>query len=232
MFSSISDDLLVQALDPKSDWKICYLHCPKTAGMSVKTLFDQVYGEEKVFWHNHTLSADDFDSTPNDFFERFKVLGGHLIINRFERFNWTKIIYISVVRDPIARCLSYFNHVKFRDANHPLHSSTINKGMVQSILENSILADEVSNHQCLYLSGKRRFEAVIDRFKGNNFLVGPTNELDFLFKHMGFNLSVPVFNNADSPYFDNLAAEPRLISTLQEMNTEDKLLFDYVSRGG
>jgi hypothetical protein len=94
---------------------IYFLHIPKTAGMSITKWLTNILGESKVcpakFWD------DIYDKSSN--MAQYSVFHGHFGIS-LEKYLNRPLDIITVLRDPVSRTISHFNHVK-RDTSHPMH---------------------------------------------------------------------------------------------------------------
>ena len=88
--------------------RIVFLHIPKTAGTSTANYFVDMFGKPNVGWLGQHFTMDELLEGRN--FENYRVIGGH-----FAKMHTTNlpfpVIYISLVREPVDRIISYYQHI-------------------------------------------------------------------------------------------------------------------------
>ncbi len=143
--------------------KLVYLHIPKSAGSSQRLVLSDVYGDDKVFWYGEDAEAGAeyaFDAISG-----YSIVGGHKPISFYP--DELDAIYLSVVREPIARAISYYSYLvkpdlaQSRGREFEARSKHTQTWLDRGMDENSILRsleqcvefrEQVTNLQCSYLS--------------------------------------------------------------------------------
>jgi hypothetical protein len=124
---------------------IYFLHIPKTAGMSITKWLTNILGESNVcpakFWD------DIYDKSAN--MAHYSVFHGHFGIS-FEKFLNRPLNTITVLRDPVSRTISHFNHVK-RDTSHPMHFRARGQDLDQFV-NDTANRPMIENFQSRYLT--------------------------------------------------------------------------------
>jgi len=132
----------VKRADPvwlgEAHWKrlLCFVHVPKAAGTSFKNVLWHVYGRHFMTYHRRLSRYSPARVSPRQA-KNILAIGGHnpygfhrLFGSWFHRmlrpegvFSDREILYVSIVRDPVDRLLSYFHFVRSFPA-HRLHAKT------------------------------------------------------------------------------------------------------------
>lgn len=87
-----------------------FLHIPKTAGLTLNTVLEQAYAGERTFsiygpkWRR---SVGLFRSFPQSARDSFKLVYGHQMFGLHRDFT-KPTIYFSMLREPVARLVSFF----------------------------------------------------------------------------------------------------------------------------
>jgi len=123
-----------------------FLHIPKTAGTSLAEYLLEVGGPESVpppmLWDH--LVKGHFTVTPQT-----RIIIGHFggLLPLWLR-QWPRII--TILRDPVARALSHYNHVQ-REPGHPWHTEASTLSLIQ-YCEHPIFRRSVENIQSRQLA--------------------------------------------------------------------------------
>ncbi len=209
---------------------IIFLHIPKTAGTSLYDWFNEIT-DRKVGWYGPNNTPSVFFGNPENR-DLCRVYGGHFDYLQIKPFLTPEDEVFSVVREPIARVASHFNHVAVRDKNHPLRKEVAGKSIVQAAQSSRLFFGEINNHQCWYLSCQRSFlgaRPAIEEYRPRLFTV---DELDFMTAELARLLGsriVPKLerrNAAETEYFSELSNDD--INYIREINKEDVQLYDWV----
>ncbi|QHT70199.1 sulfotransferase family protein [Rhodocytophaga rosea] len=152
-------------------YNIIFLHIPKTAGTTFKQIIQRNYarnvrfgldGEEKY------MTGQKFRNLSYEERNNIKLLGGHINFGMHNSFNdKNNVKYITFLRDPIQREISYYNYV-LRIKQHVHHREVIEKKMT---LEDYITSDmhkmllNSQTKQIVGMQGGLQSESVI--FSGN-----------------------------------------------------------------
>lgn len=103
-----SEPMIVPRALSESD-RIVFLHIPKTAGSSTMFYFIDMFGRSNVGWLGHDFTVEDL--ADGRCLERFRVIGGHFTKADAVHWRFPKI-YVSIVREPVDRILSYYQHIR------------------------------------------------------------------------------------------------------------------------
>ena len=88
--------------------RIVFLHIPKTAGNSVAYSFSEMFGRSNIGWLGVDFTIDDLLRGRN--LEAYRVIGGHFSKTQAGNLPFPAI-YISTVREPVDRAVSYYQHI-------------------------------------------------------------------------------------------------------------------------
>jgi hypothetical protein len=109
-----------------------FLHIPKTAGTTLISILDDLYDNDQIcpaqLWH-------EFVKIPPEQLLKYRLLRGHLGYCVYQ-FLPKKPIYITLLRDPVERAISHYEHIR-RGTRHYLHH--------KFMTENITLADFINN---------------------------------------------------------------------------------------
>ena len=162
--------------------QVVFIHIPKTAGTSQRALFYHNYGQENVFWFG--VQGRPSRWVPSRIvlsrLMDFDAVGGHRSF-RFFRHIDQRVLFASVVREPVARVASLYNYFRSRIAE-PNRTGWLWSGLdphsiVRTIFECQRFRREISNSQCKYLSGGNTFAQVQSVLESRNFVVGSFDDL-------------------------------------------------------
>ena len=106
---------------PKS--VLVYIHIPKTAGTFLRTAWLKK-NVNNYFWSDEKKTYPLVGDLEKSYItaSSYEMLGGHLPLSTFLKFPTLQPrIFLNVLREPIARIISFYNHIKNNDPMHPLH---------------------------------------------------------------------------------------------------------------
>jgi hypothetical protein len=99
----------------KSDDKtVIFLHIPKTGGTTLQHILEQCYPGNQICTFkdpNRDAQIENFKKSPVGKRERYRLIQGHLSFG-FDRYVPGHSTYITFLREPIARTLSFYYHAK------------------------------------------------------------------------------------------------------------------------
>lgn len=145
---------------------ILFLHIPKAAGSTLRTIIDRQYAEEEIFTidgANVDASIDRFCRLPHAKKERIRCLKGHMAFGLHEHLD-PPSTYVTILRDPIERIISHYYYV-LRKPSHYLHEEIISRNMSLREYANSGLSDELKNGMTRLISGDSKEVAPSEMLK-------------------------------------------------------------------
>jgi hypothetical protein len=92
--------------------KFNFIHIPKTAGLTFYYFLEECFGKDKCFRAGGEQEVRDFHAIKDlTFFEKYKVISGHLKVDDFEEKDLLKNnLTFCFVREPLEREISSFKH--------------------------------------------------------------------------------------------------------------------------
>jgi hypothetical protein len=125
---------------------VYFFHIPKTAGTSAYRFLEQSFPEAEIcpwgLWdHLVTASKEDLG--------RWQVFRGHFL-SHLESFLDRKLFTFTLLREPVARTISHYHHVR-RSPEHPSHHHAVNMTLKEFCLHPST-RHMVENYQAIYLA--------------------------------------------------------------------------------
>jgi len=128
-----------------------YSHVPKTAGTALESYLIQAFELKHVL----NIDAVDLNELPECLYLRSRLpqfITGYHPLNGmlYQLLNNEKVVHISMMRDPIERIVSFFNHnitQRFRSKNHSGENLSFDEYINQSHLK------EINNGQSRRLAG-------------------------------------------------------------------------------
>lgn len=172
----------------KPSYTIILAHMPKAAGISLNTIMKKQYGIKRVLEVDPTKPRKAYlDAVDMSIWTalRLRAISGHIIWDIHE---WLPkpYVYMTVLRDPVERVLSFYSYVR-ASFEHRLHNEMIDKNMdLEEFLEWDKSMLELNNLQSKLLSSMHPFResdlsVVFERAKSNletYFLVGLTEQFE------------------------------------------------------
>lgn len=219
--------------------QLVYIHIEKSAGTSQSGLLVDIYGRDDVFWKDNDMAVDQFKDAARDVSRR--VIGGHLSYTDLKNTKQYRL-FTAVVRDPVSRAVSLFNyHAWGRDEDNReqwRRRGLDPSSMLRTIEQLPLFRGTISNQQCMALSGHKRFDAVEEVLRSENFVVGAYDRLDEFNARLAQMLSwenkpLPHINAAQRrDYRECILAEPGLEEEIFKLNQEDLKLYEFISQRG
>jgi FkbM family methyltransferase len=213
---------------------IFFVDIPKTAGTSCFNAFRSLAGDAAVSWFGPNNRPSDLFSDPA-VRDKVKVYGGHYDVNRIVPFLRPGDEILSIIREPVERVLSYYNHVGERDLKHSLRNLVRGKGIEaaskEASQESRQFLNEISDAQCWYLSGHRDFRHALERIQALNIKVYQLDQVDQMLESVARSLgtkaaiAAPQSNVAAPGYAETVSASDREFAW--SINTNDIMLHKY-----
>jgi hypothetical protein len=128
--------------------KTLFLHIPKTAGVSLRETVRRAYpGGRCIFVYSH--EPEQLEAVRKNV-QRAEAVYGHFYFG-FHEFLGVEARYVTMLRDPIDRVVSFFRHQARHDDNE--YHRLIADGMTLLDLLRSEQCHQVNNHMVRILSG-------------------------------------------------------------------------------
>ncbi len=235
------DNVYNRRLSRISHQTLIFLHIPKTAGTTLRSILMRQYSDGKVCLiydgdDNPFISTEEFNAFTDDKKSSYDAIMGHLTFGLHHMLpKELKYTYAAIIRDPVKRVLSLYNHFinnQFKDSGH-------------SILD--FIADrnaQFDNHQVRILSGKHApfgkcsemmLNAAIKNLSKKFSLVGITEMFEetlFLANKLLGWKAVPYANKNIGKNMSNPAPDVHddsVINRIKEYNSLDIKLYEYAS---
>lgn len=224
--------------------KIFFIHIPKTAGATYRSILKKNYKKQNSFFVHDIypeISLDYLRRLPDEKFNKFDLIAGHgtqYLLSRAKKFK-----SITFLRDPIKQIISSYYHIK-RSPHNRLHEDLKNINSLKDYFY--YLHDKKGfNLQTYYLSRNEtdfRFSKRFDEINENNFASALTmlKNIDFVFLTEKFNESLLILKKELDVKkifytYQNLSKErlydeeknPELLQKLQEAQVWDYKLYNH-----
>ncbi len=162
------------------------MHLPKCGGTTFATILERVYPSQETFTikviDNTKLNTEEFINLPEEKRDKINLLKGHLEFGLHEYMSG-KTDYITFMRDPIERVISYYYYVK-RKPHHKLYQRNLFKdGMSLYEFVTQIKQADINNGQIRFLSGiqdteEHMLEKALENIENHFSFVGTTEKFD------------------------------------------------------
>ena len=217
-------------------YPLIFIHLPKTAGTSLRRTIEKNYRSRELFFvYNKNPRFNTVDElrsfTPEDF-AKYKVIMGHFPFNR-KLFPFEDHRFVTIIREPVQRAISYYRHVMGRDEW---------RGREISLHEYMETSDDIQfqNHQVRLLSGMKRnpitdkhLEKAIENIE-KYFLYAGTSEkflhtVDHLYNLLEWKKKKIFHENVSSEKLGLPPCSEDDLDRLKELNQYDIKLHEWVS---
>lgn len=204
--------------------ELIFLHIEKAAGTSVRGLFYDNYGTENVFWHDIN---DDSDKL------KFPIVGGHRSMG-FYRNDIPKLssspIFMGVLRDPIPRVISFYNHLRRYTDFFTKNPATSFK---QAVFECVPFRNHIRSGQLVYLTGQANYANFSEHVKEKNYIIGTMDQLGIFTDTVITNLQLstkelPKANIGEKDYKKKIDVDEETLAELKNLLEEDIKLFNHI----
>jgi hypothetical protein len=147
---------------------VLFVHVPKTGGTTLTGIARRLFGRERVFEAYRTIGSlvngaaveravEEIEKAEGRVtLPRFRFITGHAPFGMHRRLTHPSV-YVSLVRNPIERCVSYYHHV-LRDQAHRLHEPVVRDRMTLTDFVRSGLTPEMQDGQTQYFLDADRAE--------------------------------------------------------------------------
>lgn len=139
------------AMEPKNI--LIFLHIPKTAGTTLRSILDREYGRKRTFLIDGDNSPKSIpEHIPVESLQKITLVsGGHLFFG-IHRSIPSPSTYFTILREPVSRVVSHYYHV-LGTKWHRLHELVTSRRMSLEDYVTSGISAEVDNGQTRQLTG-------------------------------------------------------------------------------
>ena len=223
---------------------VIFLHIPKTAGTTMRKIFEKLYGVEYVNSHLYNYDEQplpdlikDVKSLPENEKRKIKVLNGHAAYGMHNLLP-QQSVYITFFRDPSERAISDYYHME-RSAKHRSRIGAKDDITLEEFIKNG----KTENMGVSYLASD---DAVpVDINEGNKDallarakehlrkieLIGIAEEFDksiiLMKRRLGWAMPLYIVRNKGGNRPPSSSISPELISLIKEKNSLDFDLYSY-----
>jgi hypothetical protein len=207
--------------------QLVFVHVPKTAGFALHATLEEVFGALNTLQINDDDKLRFLRNSPPERFARYNYISGHFDFTDIATKCRPDAVFISILRDPIARILSEYNYM-FSSAGHPYH-----EGVRRQSLSDYIFGNE--NHfrgfMCRQLTGFVEASMAVEVIRARYALVGLKSNLAAFLKRLGALIDKPLCTGEINvtPGQGRIDLDTSLCETLLNLTTEDRRLFDAVA---
>ncbi len=139
-------------MDNKDQRLLLYIHVPKTAGTTMKTIIQWLYKWNEIFWaKNQQYLHEKVNNLSTQQLQNISIVAGHSPYGMHEYFPHSSYKYFTFLREPIDRTISQYYFIS-RSPHHPLYPYIVNKGLSLKQLIEKGLFDRF-NIQTYWLTG-------------------------------------------------------------------------------
>ena len=220
------------------EYPIIILHLPKTAGTSLRLIIQNNYRAKELFFaynrHPKFNSTHELSGFSSSEFEKYKIIMGHFSFNK-ELFPFEDRRYVTVLRNPVDRVISYYHHVMNRDEWRGREIS-----MSEYMMTSEDIDLQFQNHQTRLLSGMRQnpiTEANLKQAKYNleNYFIHVGTSEKFnetvaeLRELLGWKRAKMFYENKSANKWAAGPCTKEDLDKIQELNEFDIKLYEWVN---
>jgi hypothetical protein len=230
---------------------LVFMHIPKAGGTSLNNYLAQIYGNHMVKFHKQFNPELLSKTTPEKAKDIWCISSHHQYpLHRWfgcnsiydepmqgdGLFKGRDIKYITIVRKPTERLISYYNFVTTFVAHHH-HENTKNMNIIEFFKYLEDINDvEIKNLQCSLISGVwganfDQAKSVIDRY----YSYSTVERSNAFIRHLSKSLNWPEtiqyeIRNISPKKSKQQDVDPDLLSFLYQTNSEDQKLYEYIEK--
>ncbi|MBX3362219.1 MAG: sulfotransferase family 2 domain-containing protein [Phycisphaeraceae bacterium] len=215
-----------------------FLHIPKTGGLSLRQTLLRHCAPGASFRIIHQIDdAARFARLPLERRRAIRLIEGHMYYGIHQHVP-SPCVYITILRDPVARIRSYYNYV-CRSKWHFLHSRITGDNLtLRDCIEQRITV-ELDNYMTRSLSSLEYVNVPFGQVDERMYvaarahlesiaIVGTTDRMGLLYRTLASMICIPLespphINRSDGPCFPDRDGTDKAIC---EFNTYDRMLYD------
>jgi Galactose-3-O-sulfotransferase len=227
---------------PTTPRTVIFLHIPKTGGTTFCKILQRKYAPKETRTFNgdrHHAEIERFVNSVESERSKYRLIQGHLHFGLHE-FVPGDSTYVTCLREPIARALSFYSHVRTR-SDHYLHRRLIDERLDLKGLLNQHGTPELFNHQTRMIAGRGKNSnsevdrSTLERAKENLVtkfcFVGLTEQFDasliLLSRMFGWNAPLYIKRNVTSRKIDPESVDAETSRLLRQANALDLELHEF-----
>lgn len=221
---------------------LCFIHIVKTGGMTLIDMLNRNFEKRQISrWSHWEPPFLDYMRGDESQFHNLECIHGHGSIKDFENlecFKDRQKIYITLLRDPVQRTLSYYyhsgrrkpeKHGTLRDKMQWLHDVKVDDYFRRRVNSATwaLSGDEILNNESLEKAKLSLYQSYI-----SNIYFGITELFDksIRFFREILNLKTIQYENQNVNEFRPKKEEDYLIKTIKHLNKYDIKLYNYAKR--
>ena len=159
-----------------------FLHIPKTAGTTMRGLFNEIFGP---YFHLFTTEQDTVRDAEGKrpfqkpgYFDNIMLVAGHFHRTHavVRAITDRRIVFISVMRDPVKRVVSHYDYVR-RQPQHRLYADVCSRTLLEAFSTPGTFRDVCENEQLRIMFGPKWETAREEMLATNNYIIGTLENL-------------------------------------------------------
>ena len=147
----------------KGEEVLCFLHIPKTGGTSLNAVLEEWFRPDEICPFLEERFAEEAKKAGREALARYRLVRAHHDYS-IHRLLPRPPVYITMLRDPVRRVLSLFEHIR-RMPEHRLHRAVVERKLsLEEVLEYPGEEERLNNRQVRQIvgaiEGREAFEGV------------------------------------------------------------------------